>query len=416
MMKTFFSLLRALAFFATLFLAARYGGIVSFKINGGTVEVAVVAVAFAFWCFYYLCRGLKRASDKIFSPKSRYEKGLDGLQLALSGALLKDKSTMEKALKKAEKHLGNLPMISWLKGQQNLIDGNEHQAKAIFYGLCEREKDTALGAYSLAQLAIRDKSDVDASAAINAALKAFPGAQDLVLQAISVAVRSRNFSEAKKRLSSLKKSDKSRLIEAVVYSEEGIEKKDDDLLKKAFKLAPELSEIAINYADLLVKNGEYRSARDALKKSFRVLPNQKVFDKYISGDAGLSNFDKIKLAKKLVDVAPESWIGHYGLARLLIKEGMMQSAFQNLLTAREKEPLDFIEEDLIRVAQNLDDPKPSEVAEILSRPRKSKRVKFVWKCGHCGAEENEWTAVCKYCDRIAEYRYVQTPVLLAIRS
>ncbi|MDR0968446.1 MAG: hypothetical protein LBL99_02290 [Holosporaceae bacterium] len=405
MLKAIYSLLKAFVFLSLLVGAIYYGGFVSFKIGDETVEIYSAALVFALGAFLFLWGALKRATLKIFSGKPRYEKGLDGLQSALSAAFLKDKSTIEKSLKKAEKYLGNIPMVSWLRGQQSLIEGDEHRAKAIFYGLCEREKDTVFGAYSLSQLAIKDKSGGDALSAINSVLKVFPNAQELVLQAIAIAVRSKNFAEAEKRLSSLKRSDKSRLIEAVVYSEEAVERKDGDLLKKAFKLAPELSENAINYAEFLIKNDEMRAARDVLRKSFRASPNQKIFDKYISVDADSSNLDKIKLANKLINAAPESWIGYYGQAKLLISEEMTQAAFQNLLTAYEKEPLDFIEEKLVKVAKSFGEKKPPEVAEVLSRRFDSKCVNFVWKCGCCGAEEPEWTAVCKYCDRIAEYRW-----------
>jgi uncharacterized membrane-anchored protein len=411
MLKTIVSFLKALLFWAVFLLALYYGEIISLKIGNNSVSVHVAVIVLTFGCLFYFCGAVKRILCRIFPCKSKYEKGLESLQLAFSSVLLNDKSKIEKALRKSEKYLGNIPIISWLRGQQSLIEGDEHRAKAIFYGLSEREKDTVLGAYSLYQLALKGRSDDDALAAINSALKAFPDAQDLILQAIAIDVKSKRFSEAKRRLSSLKKSEKSRLVEAIVYSEEGTDQKDEDLLKKALKLAPELSDAAINCAELLIKNEEYRAARDMLKKSFRVFPNQKVFDKYISTGEDLSNLDKIKLANKLIDVAPDSWIGYYGLAKLYIREEMTGSAFQNLLTAYEKEPFDFIGNELIKVAENLNDPKPSEAIDILSRPLKTKHVNFVWKCSHCGSEEPGWVSVCKYCNRIAEYKFVQTEIL-----
>ncbi|MDR2157987.1 MAG: hypothetical protein LBO02_01575 [Holosporaceae bacterium] len=406
--------LKFCAFLLLTAMAIYYKGVASFDVGGSTVDVHFAVLIFFFGFCLYFYGIIKKAVCRIFFRRSKYEKGLDNLQLAFSGILLKDKSKIEKFIGKAEKYLGNIPIVSWIKGQQSLINGDEQRAKAIFYSLCERESDTALGAYSLCQLATKERSDGEALMAINSLLKVSPRAQDLILQATAISVKNKNFAEAKKHLSSLARSDKSRLVEAAVYSEEGFHKKDPDLLKKAFKLAPELSNNAVNYAELLLAKEEYRNARDVLSKSFRAFPHQKVFDKYISAGHDLSNLDKIKLANKLIDAAPKSWIGYFGLAKLLVREEMLMSAFQNLLTAYEKEPLDFIANELRKVAEMLDSPKPPEAVRILSQPLKSKRIDFIWKCTRCGAEENDWTCVCKYCNGIAEYTQIQVEIPLLI--
>jgi tetratricopeptide (TPR) repeat protein len=401
-------------FFSLLFFAVRYSGMVSFDVDGDAVSVhSVVIILILGGCFYFY-RLIKTAILKVFPPRSNYQKGLDNLQLAFSAMLLRDKFMIEKFLKKSEKYLGDMPIILWLKGQQSLIDGDEHRAKATFYSLCEREKDTVLGAYSLCQLATKAKADDDALAAINSILKISPHNQDLTLQAVAIAVKNKNFIEAKKHLGALKKSDKSRLIEAIIYSEEGIQNQNPDLTKRAFKLAPELSDNAIVYAEHLINKSEYRSARDVLRKSFVAAPNREVFNKYISVGKDLSHLDQIKLASNLISDVPWSWIGYYELAKLFLQEGMIQSAFQNLLVAYEKEPFDFIGNELTKVAENLEDPKPAQAIEILSQPLKLKRVNFIWKCAHCGSEEPHWESVCKFCNRIAEYERIQKEVPLLI--
>ncbi|MDR0677984.1 MAG: hypothetical protein LBF44_00425 [Holosporaceae bacterium] len=387
---------------------------ISFDINGNTISVHCATIIFAMGCFFYLYELVKSAISKVFSRKSDYQKGLENLQLAFSATLLKDKYLIGKFLRKSEKYLGNMPIVLWLKGQQSLIDGDEHRAKAIFYSLCEREKDTVLGAYSLCQLAIKSKSDDDALAAINEILRVSPHTQDLILQAIAIAVKNKKFAEAKLHVKSLKKSNKSHLIEAIIYSEEGLSQKDPNLLKKAFKLAPELSNNAVGCAEYLISEGEYRNARHTLKKSFAALPNKDVFDKYISIGDDLSNLDRIKLAGHLIDVAPWSWIGYYGIAKLFTQEGMLSSAFQNLSMAYEKEPFDFIGNELVKVAESLEDPKPEKANEILAQPLKLKRVSLVWKCVQCGSEEPNWLSICGCCNGIATYEQIQKEIPLLI--
>jgi len=390
-------------------------GVVSFKWENESIEIRTIFVVLAFIGFIYLSRLVRKISGwahEIFSRKPSYEKGLEYLQLAFSGLLVKDKDAIERTLKKAEKHLGEIPLISWLKGQQSLINGDEHRAKAIFYTLCEKEKNTAFGAYSLCQLTKR--SDTNRLNAIGAVLKVYPHAQDLILQGIAIALKSKHFEEAKQQASRLPFGKEASLIEAVIYSEEGIEKKDPELLERAFELAPELSRNAINYAEFLAENEEYKNARRVLRKSFMNCPNQKVFDKYISIDGNLSNFDKIKLAKKIIDCASESWIGYFELSKMLIQEGMMIQAFYNLLIAYEKGQYDFIANALTKIADQLNDPKPVEAQRIIANPLKSKHVRFVWKCSHCGTEESDWMPVCKYCNRIAGFKEIAVEMPLFI--
>jgi tetratricopeptide (TPR) repeat protein len=391
-----------------------YGGVVSFNICGKSVVLHTAVVIFVCGCLFYSYGILKKIMGRIFHWKPGYEKGLNNLQLAFSATLLRDKSEMEKALKKAEKYLGNIPLIAWLKGQQSLMSEDKHRAKAIFYSLCEREKNTILGAYSLSQLAINEKSDNDALVAINAVLKIFPNSQDLIQQGIAIAVKNKNFAEAKKHLQKLKISNKSLLIEAIVHAEEGILTRNTDLLQRAFRLAPELSGYTINYAELLIKNCDYKGAQNVLKKSFKAFPHQEVFNKCISICDYLQNDNKIELANQLIEEAPESWIGYLGLARILQKDEMTFPAFRNFLLAYEKGHFDFIGRELVKAAENLSDPKPAEALRIISQPLEMKHINMVWKCTNCGTEEARWVPVCSCCTSIAEYRQIlmETQLLL----
>ncbi|MDR1375251.1 MAG: hypothetical protein LBJ45_00350 [Holosporaceae bacterium] len=402
-----FAFLKFVLFLALFSVAAYYGGSVSFGEASNSVDVHVAVVVLVIGALGYLLEKihlLLRRICSIFCGKPNHEKGLDNLQSAFSSMLLRDASSAAKFIGKAKKYLGDIPLISWLEGQMNLANNEEHAAKSIFYALSAREKKTVFGAHSLWQIAVKNKVDSDALSAINSILNIAPNSQKLILQAIAISVKSKNFSMARRRLSSLKKCTKSRILEAIIHSEEGVFTRNIELVKKAFRLAPELTSNAIFYAELLAKDGEYRSARKVLRKTFKDFPTQEIFDRYISCGEDFSDVDRMKLAKKLLNEAPESWIGYFGLAKLLAQAGMLQQAFQNLLTAYNMEQYDFIANELTTVAVMLNDPKPTAAADILLNPLKSKRVVFLWKCAECGAEESRWAAVCGRCNGIADYR------------
>jgi uncharacterized membrane-anchored protein/ribosomal protein L40E len=403
-----FAFLKFVLFLALFFTSAYYGGSVSFGEAENSVDVHIAVVVLAMGAFVYVFQKVClffRNICSVFCGKPNHEKGLDSLQSAFSSVLLRDMPSAAKFVKKAKKYLGDIPLISWLEGQVSLANNDEHAAKSIFYALSAREKDTVFGAHSLWQIAKKNKSDGDALSAVNAMRCVSPDSQELIRQAIAISIKNKNFSLAKKQLSSLKKSAKNKTIEAIIHSEEGIFTKNMESVKKAFRLGPELTDNAVFYAEWLVKEKEYRSARKVLRETFKNFPTQEIFDKYVSCGEDFSDMDRVKLGKKLVDEAPRSWVGYFGLAKLLMRADMLQQAFKNLLKAYDMEQYDFIANELTKVAGMLNDPKPAAAAEILLNPLKSKRVAFQWRCIECGAKDGHWAAVCRNCNAIGDYRW-----------
>jgi thioredoxin-like negative regulator of GroEL len=247
------------------------------------------------------------------------------------------------------------------------------------------------------------KSETDVINAINSILKISPTAFELIFQAIAISLKNKNFSEAKKHIPSIKKTKKGKLVEAVIYSEEGIAHKNIDLLEKAFKIEPGLTENAIHYADYLSKKGEYRNAQKVLLQSFKCTQIYDVYERYINCGENISNSDRFKFAEKIMNEAPDSWIVYFEFAKIALQNGMILMAFQNFFKAYQKEHYDFIVERLVETAKMLDEPKPQSAVDVLSTPLASKHVQFIWKCRHCGNEEKRWIPVCNHCGRIGEY-------------
>jgi uncharacterized protein HemY len=395
--------------FLLVFLAALYfGGNVTVNFLGESMVFPLGLVVLTLGaCFYTwsLINWLMKKIRELFCEQTNYEKGLESLQQALSGILLKDASGAGHNIKKAKKYLGDRPIIGWLEGQLFLINKDYHRAKSIFYGLCEREQQTALGAYNLCKMAMQEKSQLDALNAINAILEIAPNSTELIFQAISIALAQKNYAEARKHIPAIRKNKKGPLVEALVYSEEGIHTQKINLVHDAYNLAPELIENSIYYADFLIKNEEYKDARKILLRSYEKRPTMELFCKYISCDPRASNLDKIKFAEKAIDAVSTSWIGYYGLGEIAMQEGLSRIAFDNFEKAYEKKHYDFIAEKIMKSAELLQDPKPPLAMELLSGDAhlETESVEFVWKCQNCGAESPRWIANCPNCNRIAEY-------------
>ena len=403
-----------LKFVTLLFLiggAFFYDGSVSCNVAGFSLNLRmwVLLTALAILCYVYsFCVWLIKKIVSFFSGAPAHEKGLENLQEAFSALLLKDVSAVATRLKKAKKYLGEIPIVSWLEGQFNLMNGDEHKAKAVFYSLSDREKRTAFGAYSLSRLAIKNEAADEALNAINAVLKVQPRAEELVRQAISIAIKSKKFDAAEEHIHLLDLSSERDLMKAIIAYEKSLLSDDRDLAKRAFKLAPQLEAVSLHYADMLIREREYRDARKVIAKTFEIAPTQKLFQKYITCGDHLSITDKMKLAEKLTYVAPESWIAYFGLAEMEAQEKMYHAAFQNLLVAYSKEQYDFIAKLLVNVAERLEEPKPLSAVEVLSHTLEVTHVKFVWQCSACGNEVPSWRSVCECCNHVDTFAFIET--------
>lgn len=354
----------------------------------------IFVVVIAYWL---VCRSAS-AILRLFTFHPDPKKGLDYLQKAFSGMLVKDQGIVVKTLGKAKKHLGDIPLISWLEGQLSLLNKDYYKARALFYKLSGMEKDTALGAYSLAQMTVRDKSDSDAVEAIKAILKVYPDAKNFASQLVGLYLKNNDPNAALEYIDKLYRANKQE-IEAIIYYEKWKQNLVLDNLKKAFKLAPELAPIAIDYAKKLFQNDDKRAAKKVLLKSFEAFPFVETCETYLNLGSP-ENLEKIERAKNLKNAAPESWIPYYYLAKLCVRENMLQLASDYIENAYNLAQYDFIADEYANIDALLETSKSPDLS-------KSKSLKSYWICSECGEHSDHWTAVCPNCLNPGSYSYIE---------
>ncbi len=370
----------------------------SISLMGGSWSLSLWKVLVLVFFLIFICKLIKTLVGKLsalFGIKQDVRKGLDYLQEAFSGMLVKDHKAVWKSLNKAKKHLGEIPFISWLEGQLCLINGDSYKAKSLFFNLSSKEKDTVLGAYSLAQLSLQDRTDKESIESIKAILKIYPDSQNFINQIICLSVKNGNVDDAFRYLRKLSDNNK-RNIEAAIYFEKWKQSLDESDLKAAYKLTPHISDIAIKYANELLKQDEPKSAGKVLLNSFEKSPCIEVFDKYVSIDA-----DQVKRGEKLLNAAPQSWVPHYGLAKICEKEGMLSMAQDYISRAYELAHYTFIADELTRINSLQNN------SEHLIDLSQAKNVKFFWRCTKCGECSKNWKTVCPRCMSVASYSYAE---------
>lgn len=398
--------IKSLLFIVLLFLACYYNIYVPFMFSNNIIEIHFSIFVILLFILIYFISSFFAIKNWFLTQK--YKKGIKHLENAFSYLLLKDKSKIKDYVFKAKKVFGEIPLINWIEGQFYILNNDPNKAKAIFYKMMTDEKSTLIGNYSLYKMFLENGSDEDAIDSIDAILKISPKSF-VVTKAIYILLKNKRFDLTKKYLNAIRKLDNSDYIEAVIYAEEAFYRGKIELSKRAYKLAPSLIKNSLYYADYLISRGELKEARKVLKNTFESAPHQEIFQKFVYSDMSNDNFDRIKLAEKLIEANSNSWIGYYGLAKLLLKEDMLQAAFNNLMIAYEKTNFDFVLNELLNVAHAFSDPKPEVVRLMLSKTNYSKHVEFLWKCKNCSNIEQEWTPICDYCKAIATYEYASEP-------
>lgn len=401
-----FALIKFLVILVAAVGAVYYNGRVVCSVADYSIDVPLWGIIVLFSGLLYVhswCIQIFKKVVSFFAGKPKLEKGLDCLQRVFSALLLKDTSATADHLIKAKQYLGDIPIVSWLEGQFCLINGDELKAKSIFYKLYEHEKNTAFGAYSLSQLAMKYKLDKDVVSAINAILKVHPHANEFIQQAISYSIENKNFTDARyyeKFLRDPKNKDK---IESIICFEESKLTNDIELVKKAFKLAPYLEDVALHYANALMKDKEYRVAKKVIRQAFSYTQTQRLFQAYVSCAESID--EKIKLAHKLIDAVSKSWVPYFELAQLEIQKGEYDNAFHNLLIAYDKAQYDFIANELINTAKKINDPESQTV--LMLNSLKFKHVRFRWECSNCKNKDDHWKTVCNRCNYTGTYEPVE---------
>ncbi|MBE6446918.1 MAG: hypothetical protein E7015_00285 [Alphaproteobacteria bacterium] len=373
---------------------------VSLSIDGRVLSSPLWLVFVFCSCVCLLAKYSLKCWNKIVdfvSKKPDVYKGLEQLQIAFSGMLVKDLSGVKKALYKSKRHLGDIPMISWLEGQFSLMTGNTYEATSKFFKLSAEEKNTALGAYSLSQLAIENRSRREALHAIKVILKIHPEANTQIQTVIALCVKEGLFDDALSYLRKLDSCDREK-IEGAIHYEQWCRNHDYKEIQKAFDRLKNIPRVAIACADEAINHGKTRYATKLLKKSFQKFPNKDVFDKYLA-----LKRDSFSAARDLLNSVSESWVAYYEFAKILEIQEMNAQALNYFIKAYRCKNYELIANNIRILLQKVDDLSMFDIPNLDT----ATQVKFSWICAKCHHEAGMWQSLCPICSSIATYEFLE---------
>lgn len=404
-MKKFINICIALCLLAILFAGLYFDGNIVFTCKSDTYSISSLGLAACACALLLVIFGICKIAfvcEKLFSKRNNISSIVDEIQLVLSSILLKDLITSEKHIKKVEKSLSNTSLLCWLKGNIELLRGDTHKAKSLFYSASAAEEKSSLGVYSLCRLAVQTKDKVTEVETLRTILNTFGYQEGAVLRLLTIALQNHDFAAANDYIRMIDGKKKNKRLHALVLYNEALANplKAEELLKSAFELAPEISQIAMEYSKILVANQDLKKAKSVLAKTWKLSPHPDVFYQYLNLD--IDTQGKIEDGYELTTMSTYSWVGYFEYGKFLLDSDKLNDSFCNLLAAYGKCRYRCVFDSLRHVCELLPDPKPVSASEILSGRHDSEIIDgdIGWHCRNCGCVYSKWQSICDKCEAI----------------
>ena len=300
----------------------------SFSPPFGIFLVGIVAIGFAMIVLYELYRVVVTAPKKIgrYRRQKRKERGYEELATGLVAAAAGDVSGAKASTRRAEKLLEKAPTTLLLGARSAQLDGNEGEARGKFKEMLKHKETEFLGLRGLLAQAIKDG---DREEALTLAKKAYlrrPNTSWVLTTLFDLQTQGGEWRDAiatandmaRQKLIDAETANRYRAILLHLQSEkkadEGRQQEAFDNAKKAHKLLPSLAPIAVNAANLAVRNDRHRAARKMLETSWKAQPHPAIARALAQQNADQSPTDRYKTFERLHQLNPSSLEGEMALA------------------------------------------------------------------------------------------------------
>ncbi|WP_135470585.1 heme biosynthesis HemY N-terminal domain-containing protein [Crenalkalicoccus roseus] len=391
---------------------------------GGTVEIRVgetfIGLAFPIAVLILLAAAalllglsslvgaLRRWPERMRARRAarRREQGEAAVTRALVALAAGTGDAARLEVRKARGLLGDTPQTLLLAAEAERLSGREEAAEEVFRALAQREDARFLGLRGLLRQAMA-RGDWDAALALaREAEAAQPGAAWLREERAQLALRTRDWREA------LALSPPEAPRAALALAAAGQEPDPDraaELERQAFQADPGFAPAALAHARRLEQGGNARRARAVLEEAWAKAPHPALAEPYLASEP--DPLLRVKAAEALVRRNPAHPESRLLLARTALDAGLTGRARNELEALRQEGMADrraFLMLAELEEAEHGETPEARaaqarwlrEAAQAPAEPR--------WRCGHCGAEHNEWKPVCPACDTVGQIAWTGT--------
>jgi HemY protein len=295
---------------------------------------------------------------------------------------------------RARRLAGDTPQLLLLAAEAARAEGDEPAAALAFEALAAQPEARFLGLRGLLRQA-EARGDWDAAREIAAEAQGVePDAEWLRSERSEVARRRQDWSEAL----ALSAADAPRAALGLAAARQQTDPlRAAELERQAFLAEPGFAPGVLAHATRLLDTGHPRRARGVLQQGWTAAPHPEIAEALLALEP--DRIRRVRLAEELTRQStahPES--------RLL----RARVAFEAGLTGRARHELDLWREtrqadqrcyallgEVERAEHGPDAAREREAGWL--REASAAPVAPVWRCGHCGAEHNEWKPLCQAC-------------------
>jgi HemY protein len=318
----------------------------------GVLAVGVLLFGVVLVILFEILRLVRRAPRQFGRRwrRARIDRGYQALAQGLVAAAAGDVSAAKALNHRAEKLLEHAPSTLLLSAQTAQLDGDEGAARQKFQRMLKYPETEFLGLRGLLAQAIKDG---DRDTALELARQAYlrrPNTPWVLTTLFDLQTQAGLWTEA---LSTVRDMARHKLIDratatrrrAILFHQQAAAERKDGhsygalrLARKAHKLLPTLAPVAVQAIELAEETGQPRIARKILETAWRSEPHPTLARAYLAAAAGQPPAERLKLAERLHQLAPEHVQSDLVLAEQAIAAQRWESARDALERARKRAP------------------------------------------------------------------------------
>lgn len=321
-----------------------------------SILVAIIAAVMLVW---WLVKSMIRSPYTLkrhFRARTR-DRGYQALSTGLLAAGAGDAQAAQRMRLQASKLLNadQEPLLHLLDVQTAMLEGRTDDVRRHFEAMIADPETKLLGLRGLYLEAIRANAREAASHfaeeavaiapqlewASNAVLgqKSLEGDWQGALQVLDARQATLNLGKQSKLVREKIARDRAALLAAEamdLFDRDPVQAR--SCAQKAYKLAPDLTPVAVILARCMLRDGDIRKGCKVLEAAWRQQPHPEIAEVYLHARAGDSALDRLKKAQHLVSLRDRDVEAKLVLAQAALEAGELQLARESAEKALQQEP------------------------------------------------------------------------------
>lgn len=384
------------------------------------VFAVLVAVVYQIWRrFRGASKGLRNARER-----RRTRQGYLAVARGLVAVSAGDADEAKRQAKRASGLLDEPALTRLLSAQAAQLDGDEAAARRYFTSLLEGKETEFLGVRGLLTLA---EQDGDRGKALELARKAEamrPGAPWVLDKLFLLEVEAGQWAAAEQtNRESIKRKTVSAEIGrrrgAIVMLERSRQAESENdgatairFARKALDDEPQLAAAAIALARLHKAEGDERKARKVIEDAWKREPHPLLAGLYRDMNADEDAIKRLKAMSRLEKLSPDHRATRLAMARAALDAKLWGEARRYLDAAVADRPSTEVYRIMAALVEAEND--DADTARTLLARAGEAPPEPGWVCGRCGAQADEWAAVCANCGAFDTIAWTSPPRVTAL--